>query len=61
MVLISIPAGVSLILLGVKFNTGWCESGIKLTLTGVEINAILVWTSYDPEVLNLTLARVVAV
>ena len=47
LILISTPVGVSLILLGVKFNTGWCESGIKLTPTGVEINTNLVWTSHN--------------
>ena len=43
--LITTLVSVSLIPLGVKFNT-WCESGIKLTPTGVEINTNLVWTSH---------------
>ena len=51
---ISTPVGVSLILLGVKFNTGWCENGIQLFPIGVEINTNLVWTSHNTGVLNLT-------
>ena len=54
MVLTSTPVGVSLILVGLKFNTGWCESDIKLTLTGVEINTTLVWPSQNNGVLNST-------
>ena len=47
MLLISTPVSVSLIPLGVKFNTCWCESGIKLTPTGVEIYTNLEWTSHN--------------
>ena len=38
--------GVSLILHGVKFNIGLCES-INLTPTGVEIYSNLAWTSHN--------------
>ena len=38
------PVDVSYFL-GVKFNNGWCESGIKLTPTGVEIKTNLMCTS----------------
>ena len=43
----STPVGVNLIILGVKYNTSWCESGIKPNLTGVEITTNLIWTSYN--------------
>ena len=39
-------------LLGVKCNAGWCESGIKLTLTGVESNTNLVWSSHNTGVVK---------